>query len=660
MSGIGGIIAFDDNCSSEGLDLIADKIAYRGTNDQGCWRDSSNKVGIVQSLLFTTPESLTETLPLVDGLRGLILVADARIDNRDELLALFGFTGDVSTIPDSVLILRAYDKWGRDCAYHLLGDFVFAIWDERKQRLFCARDHIGMRPFYYHWDGAGKRFVFCSEISGILSQGWVRGEVNQERVADLITIHVKNNSSTFYKDVYRLQPANWIEVSKDGVREEAYWSLDPQKEIRFRSDKEYEEAFFDLFEESVRCRLRSITPLSCSLSGGLDSSSVACVADKLLRNAGRGSIHTFTAVFPNLFEEQKKRVDEKRYVDAVLAHVQSEPHFVDAGVFNPLDILQKYSWAEPYPAFNGYLHEAIMQAVGKQGGRVLLDGEGGDDVVSYGVSKFYDLGRKFRLIKLATELYCWAQIAKERLVPWYCFKEYFVKVHLPQFLADRVRIFKQALGVRKIEYLEIALLNDAIRSAGMEQNYESNFKNYQRYKTSSRQKYIQGVLSPLTSYVMELYTVLAAKNRVEIRSPFLDRRLVEYCSAIPMDQKLRAGWPRSILRRSMRGVAPDAILARRSKADLSPHFDNVMANYGQKELSAVGQRTALFDKYVNLGVAESAFKHEKESRFTQKNSDNELIFILISLGSWCESIEKRSQAEGDLHTSLSGEGIQQL
>src|SRR2546427_256925 len=290
------------------LDGMLARVAHRGPDGTGAWREGPVALG--HGMLHTTPESLREQQPLV-GTRGdLVLVADARIDNRGELCSLLPAPSDAT---DAELILAAYERWGEHCPEHLLGDFAFAMWDGRTQRLFCARDHFGVKPLYYH-HRPSRLFAFASEIKGLLALPDVPRRLNETRVADYLVPLLEDKVITFYEEIVRLPPAHRMVVSRDGVLIEQYWALDPEREIRMKSDAEYAEAFREIFTEAVRCRLRSAFPVGSMLSGGLDSSSIACVARELLAEDGGGKLHTFSAIFPDVPE-----CDEREYIDAVVA-----------------------------------------------------------------------------------------------------------------------------------------------------------------------------------------------------------------------------------------------------------------------------------------------------------------------------------------------------
>ena len=220
-------------------------LAHRGLDGTGVWNNGS--IGLGHRMLWTTPESLQEKLPLVSQTGDLVLTADARVDNRDELISRLGLTDHRSgEIADSQLILAAYEKWGEDCAEKLLGDFAFAIWDARRQEVFCARDPMGVKPFYYYH--SGRIFVFASEIKAVLCLQDVPRKLNEVKVADFLVPIFNDQINTYYQDVFRLPPAHSMTVSGGGVRTRSYWSLDPTRELHLGSDEEYVEAFRELLQ----------------------------------------------------------------------------------------------------------------------------------------------------------------------------------------------------------------------------------------------------------------------------------------------------------------------------------------------------------------------------------------------------------------------------
>src|SRR5579862_1739106 len=293
MSAIAGVVYLDGRPVNGEPERMAERLAHRGPDGSGAWTRGS--VGLGHRLRHTTPESLSEAQPVVVRSGRLALVADARIDNRAELLEALSVEPRPAPISDAELILRAYEAWGDQCPERLLGDFAFAVWDERRQVLFCARDHFGAAPFYYH-HAPGRAFIFASEIKALFCCPEVPRRLNEERLSDYLQPMLEDKTATFHQEIHRLAPAHRAVMSRDGIRIEEYWALDPEREIRCSSDAEYAEGFRERFLEAVRCRARSAFPVGSLLSGGLDSSSIACAA----RMPGMGNgepVHTFSAVF---------------------------------------------------------------------------------------------------------------------------------------------------------------------------------------------------------------------------------------------------------------------------------------------------------------------------------------------------------------------------
>ena len=276
MSGVVGIFARDGR-PIESLDLqrMLAAIAHRGPDGSGVWLRGSTGLG--HRMLWTTPESLRERLPFADETGGLVITADARIDNREELIRLLDLEDRPrASISDSQLILRSYEKWGRRCPEKLLGDFAFAIWDSRLQAVFCARDHLGVKPFTYH--SSERLFAFGSEIQAVLCAPVTPRRINEQRIADYLVPIFEDKSITLYQDIFRLPAAHRMTVWADRVEKDCYWSLDPSREMPALSDGDYAEGFREIFSEAVRARSRCPLPVGAMLSGGLDSSSIACSA----------------------------------------------------------------------------------------------------------------------------------------------------------------------------------------------------------------------------------------------------------------------------------------------------------------------------------------------------------------------------------------------
>ncbi len=296
MSGIIGLYHLDGRPAEERiLQRMAQAIAHRGPDGIRFWSDGP--VGLGHLMLQTTPESARERQPLTNPEATLCLTVDGRIDNRRELrqaLDSNGFPPRDDT--DAELLLRAYECWGESCPNRLLGDFAFAIWDARKKQLFCARDYVGVKPFYYH--RSATLFAFGSEIRAVLALETVPRRLNESRVVDFLVEQLdrEDEESTFYQDVQRLPAGHSLTVSPGKFLLRDYWELKAPPVLKLGSLQEYGEAFREVFVEAVRCRLRSTYPVASTLSGGIDSSSVVCTVRELLASELQEPLHTISLV----------------------------------------------------------------------------------------------------------------------------------------------------------------------------------------------------------------------------------------------------------------------------------------------------------------------------------------------------------------------------
>jgi asparagine synthase (glutamine-hydrolysing) len=256
MSGICGLFNLDTNSvKSAELRAMTTMLAKRGPERTDRWRNAA--VGLGHTLLATTPELLIERQPVTHAETDCVVTADVRLDNRGELLDALELASRRDSLGDAALILHAYLKWGEACLDRLLGDFAFAIFDPRDQKLFCARDHFGMRPFYYH-HAPEQRFVFASSPQAILVLPQVPYRINEGRVADFLVPELEwiDYTSTFFEDVYRLPPGHKVTVTPAGIDVAEFWKPQPGPELGPMSDEDYEHGFL----ESVRCSAAGWTP----------------------------------------------------------------------------------------------------------------------------------------------------------------------------------------------------------------------------------------------------------------------------------------------------------------------------------------------------------------------------------------------------------------
>ncbi len=639
MSGIVGIYYLDGRpVERETLGRMVDILAHRGPDGADVWCEGS--VGLGHRMLWTTHESLLEKLPLVDQTGNLVLTADARIDNRDELIcALCLNDRPAEKITDSQLILAAYEKWGEQCPEKLIGDFAFAIWDGRKRVLFCARDHMGVKPFYcYHQPG--KFFAFASEIKGLLCLSEVPRRVNEAKVGIYLcqlSGFAQLKPDTFYQDILRLLPAHWMELSERGLEFQSFWDLDAEaKNIQqqLKSDSEYVEAFRERFTEAVACRLRSAYPVMSTLSGGLDSSSVSCVARNLLRQQNPQA--ELLTVYTDC---RVPSTDEKDYVNTVLAQGGFKHHI--ATVRNPIGSAQTVTpWIDrpvqmPTPAMS----LAFLQSVQQQGARVLLTGHDGDTIVSHGQdypNELIELGEWSRLKGIVETRVKnrknESDTSLEKEIEWELYqyvlpylKELAKNLKAKSYIKALQRVSqdwsfppRRVLGLIKRSILpkkkrvqwqsyNTYINTEFARQIDLGQLLQNELDYQFAYLPSEYLNHHRRIASDNMQDINEQVDGMSAALGIEPRHPFLDKRLIELCLAVPAHLKFCNGFGRGVMRRAMKDILPEEVRRRGSKVDFYGFIipgmetdereliEELLA--GQSELSRHVDSHALYQEY---------------------------------------------------------------
>ena len=626
MSGIAGIVHVDGRpVAGSDLHRMTESMAHRGPDGQTVW--SAGSVGFGHCMLHTTPESLTEKLPLANVYGRYTITADARIDNRDRLLDLLELPRRVPEYADSELIVHAYARWGEDCVDHLLGDFAFAIWNETERTLFCARDHFGLKPFYFV--EAGRLFAFASEIKALHQLEGVPAELNESWVIDQL-LGTTNAQDTVYSHVLRLPPAHLLVLRDGSIRVRRYWTLAPAEHDGSLTDDEYVAGFRELFDQAVRCRTRSAFQIGSELSGGLDSSYVTCVARNLWTEAGRGDLPTFSHVFALIPE-----ADESGYVAAVLEQGGFEPHLIagdEVGPLSPLDEMYGRVLDDFLVSGTHYLVWESHRAASQAGVRVLLNGLDGDTTVEHGDLYLRELARDGRWQEFHREVnlsaarhasdrqrhdfqevlssrsamlraYAYPQIEEDaRSGRWIAFGSgiHGVGTHfgIPRRrllryywtrLRERRRTVPGGAGAdvdRERSALPSSIAPAAATrydAAGRISRLHARERNLFR---SVRDKHYTRLTRPRLSGGLEALNHVAAYFGIESRSPFMDVRLIRYCLSLPSNQSFRNGWSRYILRRSMKGTVPDVIVRRVGKALMSGAFRHSLLNVDGPRLKA--------------------------------------------------------------------------
>ena len=535
-----------------------DTMAYRGPDSSGSWRDGP--VGLGHLMLHTTPESMHETLPLKNASGDLVITADARIDNREELFEALGIPHpEHSRMPDSAIILKAYEKWGEDCPSHLLGDFAFAIWDVAQRRLFCARDHYGSKPFFYY--RSSRFFIFATAIKALFALPHVPRRMSEVGIVNFLVPFLSVGENTFYERVFRLPPANAMVVTPVGVDIRQYWFLEQVPNLYLRSDQEYLEAFQEIFFKAVRSRLRSVRPVGILLSGGLDSGSVACVAARQLKKRGV-SLHAFSSIPLKDFNSPVPGdwiADETPYIEEIRRQEENMVITYDrAEDRTPLTDLERDYWLLDRPILNAVNRHWIVSLLEEAQSRdvgVLLTGQEGNNTISWhGRGYFGTLARHGHWWTLVKELRRWSEVHKKK--SWNTLKGQILAPLVP----DRIWLAYRRWKCTSDPSISQSPINPGFaRQMGAYERFCHSGINPSRrlFFDSREQRY--SLINPGSTQVGDTWDGLGSGFRMEVRDPTADKRFLEFCLAVPDHQDIRNGLDRSLVRRAMDGILPPKV-----------------------------------------------------------------------------------------------------
>jgi asparagine synthase (glutamine-hydrolysing) len=565
VSAIWGLINKNNNHISEKVEQVMVKsLSIYKLDCVKSWYKKNVYLGC--GIQYITPESLKETLPYYNEEKGLAITADAIIDNREELFNLLNVSPALqSNITDSELILMSYEKWEKECPKHLLGDFAFAILDENKNELFCARDHVGKRTLYYYYSDAV--FSFSTTIRPLLEVMDIKTELNERWISDFLSIdvviHETECNETIYKDIYQLPPAYTLCLDKNGVRKENYWDpLKSIKRLQLSSDKEYDEAFIKIYSEAIKCRLRSNDEVGILLSGGLDSSSVACIAANYLKMDGN-RLKGFTSIPMEGFNDYttKRRIaDESEYVKAIedsyenidVVYCRSEGKTPLTDIDRFISILE-----QPFKIVeNLYWYDELTRIAADSKCKILLDGQFGNLTVSAGdfTTHALTLFREMKILTLLKEIKCYSSLNAVNIRR---ISKHVARVIMPYNIRKLVskkinrqldRFSKSPVNIKLIKKWNV---EERLNEKGF------NLIPMKFYDIFESNKFV--VNPVLFSHMAALETKISLAHGIVKRDPTRDKRVIEFCLSLPPEQFVRNGQERHLIRRTMEGIIPNKI-----------------------------------------------------------------------------------------------------
>jgi len=560
MSAVYGCVQLGDRpVVTETLRAMEAGLHHWHADDRDIWH--RGRAGLGHLMLYNTPESLQEKLPLHNAPAGLTITADARIDNRDEIIHRLDCDRTAARhFPDSTLILMLYERFGADCVHYLAGDFAFAVWDEKKQLLFCARDQMGVKPFFYYHDR--HLFAFATEQKGILALPEANRDIDEGYLYSLLfPQHDYSDTETLYRHIKRLAPAHTltVDVAANRLHIRRYWTLDVEKRAHHSRAADYIEELRHHFEIAVQCRLRSHYPIAAELSGGLDSSSivgVACAsgwADRLITLSN--------VIAPGTTDETLLRTSERPFIDDVIRfHGIRNPVFITENIWDdPLEEADFVLKLNDGPqAWEGLWQVPAREAARRRQVRTVLSGFPGDQLVTNKGWHDYVIAREnTSLIRYLRDSRNYEDLNRRlwSLMPYSIEYGYRKARNLfGHFRKDPAAAFVIPLKYR-------------LRHGDNRWSHPYFRERFQSYRHFLR----AALIKPRVGLRMEGESRCGLYFGHEPRFPMADIRLAQYYLSIPDTLKVAGSMSRETFRKAARSYLPDSVYFRDSKAgNLAP------------------------------------------------------------------------------------------
>ncbi|MGA2923333.1 MAG: asparagine synthase (glutamine-hydrolyzing) [Candidatus Sulfotelmatobacter sp.] len=563
MCGICGIFLSDrgGHVSANTLSTMNRQIAHRGPDDEGFFVEGN--IGLAMRRLSII-DVKTGHQPLANENDDVWIVYNGEIYNHTELKADLEAKGHrYRTRSDTETIVHLYEQYGRDCVRHLRGMFAFVIWDRRKRLLFAARDRLGIKPFYYRWDG--KSFLFGSEIKAILAYPGVAAEFNRSKLAEYLAFGYLTGQETMFEGIRKLMPAHTLELSEQGeLSIERYWDLTVEVDREPRPRKYYVDTYRELLEGSVRSHLMSDVPLGVFLSGGLDSSAVAALTKKI-----RGDrIQTFAVGYG------ESSFSELGYARQVAEHIQSDHHEVQLSREEFFKSLPRLIWHEDEPiVWPSSVSLYIVAKLAREHVTVVLTGEGSDETLA-GYTRYpwtllnSRLDNAYRAVtttglrrtvQRAIEASPLTASLRRKLEHTFLLRDgnswasFYYDNFFSAFAADE----------------QAGLLTPAA-AADAGDAYAGSMETWKRSHGDLLHRLLY---ADLNSYLIELLMKqdqMSMAASVESRVPFLDHELVEFTARIPAQYSIEGMAGKFILKQAVEDLLPQSIVYRKKMGFPTP------------------------------------------------------------------------------------------
>jgi asparagine synthase (glutamine-hydrolysing) len=639
MSAIAGAICWGNANASEVTRIAMARMGHRAPD--GTKLAGNGEVALAHGALHTTPESIHENQPCVLGERWMVVV-DGRIDNREELADVLGIdSAQRKILADADLFAQSWLRWRDEFWRHVVGDFALVAWDRSDKCLWLVRDRIGARPLFYA--RTGQFLVFASEAEALIGLPGVSADPDEDRLAYYLVPDFEDEDlgATWYRDVRRVQPGEQLRANVEGrVSLERYWTMQPLPVLQLRDSREYQEAFREVFNEAVRCRLRSRQPPSLMLSGGVDSASVLAAARILHREGRSGLVQPISVV-----SDDPDTCDETRNIERMLRPIDGAMIRLPVPSFSGSIGVQEFAdaiWSRAHLADNSILLPMLVYLVAaRSGSNVVLDGIDGD-LVSLTPNNY-----AARLLLAGRPVQAGREASMARGVHTY------LQGMSPSMTLTRGVMsllepgWSKALRGWRRDGRDGGLGPDAMidrelaSRLRLRERLADERSSWREPRLRDHPAYLCKVWwSPGFTRGLEGFGHAAARFGVESRHPWCDQRVVEFFLRTPLEYKVRDGWTKHMVRAAYAEELGSEVAWHSGKNHLGPLVTEQVIKHSAPRVESLlqGAETILAGR-VDVGVLAHmrAAWTVRSGGFTEEMDG---IFHLATLCAWLEDTSK--------------------
>lgn len=565
MCGIAGKLNWHISPNADVVRKMCDKMAHRGPDDSGIAALGNIVLGHRRLSIIDLSEKAHQ--PMASSDNRYHIVYNGEVYNFKELKSELKKAGvSFNSESDTEVVLYSYIKWGAACLNRFNGMFAFAIWDDKVKELFLARDRFGKKPLYYYLDP--ERFVFASELTALVCDPEIPKNISYEAMNCYLALGYVLSPMTFYKDIFKLEPASYMLISGSGriLKKERYWNYADSFRVKNNSgEKDIAGNILELLRLAVQRRMISDVPLGSFLSGGIDSSSISALAKRY----HEGELHTFSIGF------EQKSYSELADASRAAKFIGTIHHSGLCKIDGSLDVLGEAvdAYDEPF-ADNSLIPTLELSKFTSAYVKVALSGDGADEIfagyITYKADRYFKYAKAVPLFtrKLLMGILGRGSVkARHKIGLRYRQRQFlYGTLFSPEKAHYAWRLIfnpEERIDILGQEHRELVYGTDPFFI------FEKHYNNVKDLHWLDRHLYVDA-MTWLTDDILVKVDRASMKNSIEVRCPYLDVELASYAASIPAELKMRGFRTKYILKRALQGVLPEFIINKKKSGFNAP------------------------------------------------------------------------------------------